>query len=171
MSFTFDGFAAIPGIGDVRYSIADGLSYLCWGPVEHNRAYIWPTVIDSATVDSGHDDQTVPAAGPTTILRPGLLMAFTTATKQAGAYNAGGAGGLATLAGPLIYAVNMLQAGAAVDRAYGFILVGGLIKTSKTIYNPANAGPGGWFGHGDAATVRTALDTRFIRDDRFYDYS
>lgn len=152
--FLFDGFAGITGVGASRETLEEGMTHICWGPVEYNRSFIWPTVIDKDVIDAG--------STPTTLLRPGNLMAFDLTTKQASLYDTAGANGLTVLAGPLIYAANMLQGGIASERMYGFILVGGNVKTSKLIYQ------GGVPGTSILAAHRTALDTRFIRDDLFY---
>lgn len=161
MTFSFDGFASLTGIDVARETLEEGLSFLCWGLTQVNQTYIWPTTIDS--VAQGGAAVTDAGSSPTSLLRPGLLMAFHLTTKKARLYDTAGANGLNVLAGPLIYAVNTLKSGTADSKIYGFILVGGQVKVGSLAYN------GGAYGVGIMGTaVQTELEKRFYLDRLYY---
>lgn len=158
MFFNYEGFGMLPGQTDISENVTNAIT---WGPWEHNRAFVVPTLLDGASRDSGNS--------PTDLLRPGLLMGVTKATKQAIPYSHTGGGGVETLFGILLYDVKMTTLGADQDRWFGFLLVGGNVKASALIYGIGGSTPGSWIVGAQEATIRALLTPRFIVDDQWYD--
>lgn len=153
----FEAFGMLPGINAVDETVVNSIT---WGPWEHNRAFVVPTLLDGAARDAG--------SSPTDLLRPGLFMGVTTATKQATTWVSGGGGGVGTLFGILLYDVKVTASGTDYDRWFGFILVGGNVKTKSIIEGIGGSTPGSWIGGAHDAAMRALLTPRFILDDQWY---
>jgi hypothetical protein len=156
--FNYEAFGMLPGINAIAENVVNAIT---WGPWEHNRAFIVPTLLDSAGRDLGSD--------PTDLLRPGLLMGCVTGTKKAKPYDHTGGDGTQNLMGVLLYDVKLQAGGTNKDRWFGFILVSGNVKSTSLIYGVAASTPGSWIGGAQDATIRTQLSNNFfITDDGWY---
>ena len=90
------------------------------------------------------------------------------ATKQATPLVVAGNGGAEKLMGVLLYAVYVQANGVDFDRWFGFILVGGNVKTKSLIESVGGSTPGSWIGGANEVTIRALLDTHFVLDDQWY---
>jgi len=154
MAFT-EHFAALPGIDDIRESVE---SNIISGPWEYARYFIRGYLLNGAARDAGNS--------PTTVLRPGLLMTANTTTKKWQQWVPGDVGGvgLEDIKAVLLYAVDTQRDAANQDRWFGYMLIGGCVKSAGLIV-PGNASPG-INGDGNEATIRSQMhDKRFILDD------
>ena len=159
MAFDFTGFAAIPGIDDIRENIE---AEITWGPWEYARSFIVPTFLDGAARDLGAD--------PTTLMRPGLLLGQNRTTKKTSAWNPAGTDGTQDLFGVLLWDAITQQFGVDKDRWFGFALVGGNIK-AKSLIIPGPGSTAGLAGKPLEHYVRGLLTPRYLTDDMYHQYS
>lgn len=166
--FNYEAFALLPGISEISENVVNAVT---WGPWEHNRAFVIPTLLAGSSRDYGHD--------PADLLRPGTLMAGVSDPTDPeykmmkpwdpDDYDQ-------CLAGVLLYDVKVTGAGSDRNRWFGFVIVSGNVKTSSLILpgtDPEDltpVGPGDWMdGESGEYYLRNALwFNHFITDDFYY---
>ena len=159
MAFDYTGFAAIPGIDDIRENVE---ATITWGNWNHNKSFVVPTILDGAIRDLGAD--------PTTLIRPGLILGQIRATKKCVAWDATATNGAEEIYGVLLWDAVSQQLGSNKDRWFGFALIGGNIKASSLIIDGA-ASTAGIDGKPLEHYVRGLMSGRFIFDDAYHQWS
>lgn len=162
MGLVNEVFAGMPGILD---AVETPEMEVFWGREEVNRTFVIPAVIAAVTVDAG--------ASPTSVLRPGLLMGYVPAGADPSAeqwthWDDAETNGSEVLRGVLLYAANMSERGVAVQRYFGWIAIGGQLKSRKLLV-PGNASHS-IIGDGKEAAIRTAFassGSAFMLDDEY----
>lgn len=157
MGFLSELQASLPGIDALRENVEAAIT---WGPWEYNRAFIQGAVIDGSAADAGGD--------PTTLLRPGLMMAQVRAAsgtdplkwKQ---WDPTATDGTQDFGGILLWDASMVMLGSARDRWFGYILTGGLVKSSSIII--PGAASAGLAGAATEYYCRGVLNGRYLLDD------
>ena len=163
MSVLQTGARVIPGVSQAIETVE---REFVWGSWDINRTWVMGCQIAPDSVDTGAD--------PTYRLRPGLSMGYDNTTNQANtwAYSATGA----NLFGFLLYAETTAgpmrgQSPTEAGHWFGYVLVGGQIRTKDVIFNGAldTAAPTYTYGNlidsDDEAAIRAAIAGRFWLDD------
>jgi hypothetical protein len=154
----FEGYAAIPGIDDIRQSVE---AVVTWDRFE--RQLIVPANIDGAARDL--------SSTPTTLLRPGLLMAKVAATGKwlEAKPNPADAksNGQEQVRGVLLYHHSTQMFGSNKDAWFGFILIGGTPKASGLLVTNG-AAVEAVVGSGLEALIRAQMQPRFQFDDMYF---
>lgn len=160
----FTGYGLLPGIQDIRENAESAVIFQNW---EYTKSFLMPVQIDGASRDAGNS--------PTTVLRPGLLMACYLA---AGNYKAkewvpsspttGTLDGTQYLAGVLLYDMQVQLQGTNADR-WGYLLMGGMVK-AKSLIIPGNASAG-IDADANEYNVRSLMAGRFMFDDMYHEYN
>ena len=154
MAILQTGARLIPGISAAIETLEREIT---WGTWDVNRTWIKGVQLDPAAVDTGN-------TGQTDLLRPGLSMGYVASTGLATTWKY--EANAAELLGFLLYAE---QTGAT--KWFGYVIVGGQIRTSDVIFNGAldTASPtytyGNLAGSDDEATLRAGIAGRFWMDD------
>lgn len=122
MTTNFESSYGVPGITAIQEA---NESDLYWSG-DFNNVLLNGQVIVGTARDVGN-------TGKTTLLRAGLLMGRITATKKLKEWNPTATDGSETIWGVLLTAVNTQRLNANTDRFYGFVMVGGPVKTERLI--------------------------------------
>jgi hypothetical protein len=144
-------------MGAEAFSAEHDLADIIYGPV-HLCLFLTHAVVDGASVDTNND--------PTTVLRPGLIMAQVTTTQKWKPFASGASDGTQVARGVLtLLGLNTQFDGANTDRYLATIMVGGNL-------NPEGLCIAETAGYGLARTgaglaVRKALMYTFRFSDDF----
>jgi hypothetical protein len=162
--FEYSGFGGIPGIDDIRQNFEAAIT---WGPWEHNRSFVVPALLSGAARDTGNTEDT-------TVLRPGLLMGM---LRSGGNFKfkewlpispvGAASDGDEYLAGVLLWDAKTQQLGTNKDRWFGYVLVGGNVKSSALIIPGETAA--GIDGNANEYYVKSLLSSRFLLDDFYHE--
>lgn len=153
--FDFTGWGSIPGIDDIRENTEAAIT---WGPWEYNRAFIVPTLLDGAARDAGNS--------PTTVLRAGLMLGVNRSSGKASEWDPAATDGTQDFAGILLWDSISQQLGSDKDRWFGFMLVGGLVKSSAVLV--PGAASAGIDGSTSEYLVRGLMSGRYLLDDPYH---
>ena len=157
---TFQGMFLPPGMGLEAYSTDVDFASVVWGPL--HSVILAPTkdsFIGSGALDAGNTNNT-------SVLRGGLVMAISTADGMWYPYATGGANGLGTAKGILLWSgLNMALGGAGNTRQMGAIMVKGNIQAQAVCI--AASSTQGLATTGVGLNVRTDLLYNISFDDDF----
>jgi len=147
-----------PGVGALYETVE---KIVGWGPSTYFNYFRMSGVIDGASRDDSHTDNT-------TLLRPGLLMAYNQTTQRWMPYDSAlGATVGGTIGSIFLRPESMQLHNADVDRFGGYLLrPGAPIKWKALLTNDGTAGTVS--GHASKAAIRTALEgLGYVLDDYY----
>ncbi len=151
--YNFDGHFLSPGMGTPLEEVTNPYGSK-WG--QPFQMQTLPMLIDGAARDTGN-------TGYTDVLRPGLLLGKVQSTGKLTTWSPTATDGSNKIAGILIHAVKMQQAGTNQDRFTGFVFVGGSI-TARGLLVPGNTDYG-IDGDDEEYNVRAQMSPAFHFDD------
>lgn len=156
----YQGHLLLPGMGAAQFTAEMDSGFIA---NMLSARFLYYAVVDGASRDAGNS--------PTTVLRPGLVMAQVTATKKWKPFVAGAADGTEVPLG-ILYAlgINTQLQGGDADRLLATILVGGYIFP-EGICIAASATPGLDKSTAAHVTVRKAFKYSFQFTDDVQAYA
>lgn len=120
MPLSFQGAFPLPGIGSTLQTTEN---IVWWGLNEQQK--VVGAVIDGSARDASND--------PTSVLRAGLLLGKITATGKLKNWNPEATDGTQRIFGVLLYDQRMTDQGTDRDRWFGYVMVGGNVKSAALI--------------------------------------
>lgn len=160
MGFLSEMHASLPGIDSIRQNVEAAIT---WGPWEYNRAFVIGAIIDGSARDAGNS--------PTTLLRPGLMMGQVRSSESTDPLkfkewdpDASEGDGTEDFAGVLLFDAHMQMFSTDKDRWFGYILVGGNLKSSSIIF-PGESSAGLADLSSNEYYAKSVLASRFLLDD------
>jgi hypothetical protein len=153
----YDLMNRVPGISSINETVE---SQVFFGNHEFNKSFIVPAFLSGAARDSG--------GSPTTLLRPGLLMARITSSGLIKEWDPTATDGSEKIIGPLLYAENTQAYGTNQNKWFGYVAFGGMVKASELIV-PGQSSKG-LDGQVLEWEVRNQMAGRFMFDDYYHDH-